>query len=384
MTLSSDLSRFDAPIQPNPYEAHHLLENPFPGFGETRADVCTDQNEIKEDFVDVLRNFGAGAKRLRINGASGAGKTNILRYFERLTDEARIQGRVDRIYPIYVSDPEDNYFAIHKQIIDKVAEYFLSDLLGILRAELTLRESLKEEIKPAAELLSVLGHIIQQRTFYEMFEERRRDILLNWLKGQKLSIQDKKQLGISIADITSPSLAIRFLDGLLQVLRKLQLCNGVVLLFDEFEEIFEGPSRAMHSRYAQDLRHILDTLEDSVFFVIATVPEPKDLEQYPAVIRRLGTARLLRPINTPKLALEYVRNYMAEGRRQYDRLKGENADGQDLDNLAPLTEELVVEHYGLIRTEVGKKLEVLPGYFLPKMRELMTELVERRAKGAGD
>jgi hypothetical protein len=114
MTLTDDLRLLEIAIErPNPYERFSLLENPFPGHGDTRADVCTDQRQIKQAFVDILRSFGPDVKRLRINGESGAGKTNILRYFERLTEEARLRGFIGVVYPVYVFAPGDNYFAIH-------------------------------------------------------------------------------------------------------------------------------------------------------------------------------------------------------------------------------------------------------------------------------
>ncbi len=94
MTLASDLSLFEpAAAKANPFEHHHLLENPFPGYGDTRFDVCTDQDQLKKAFVNALRNLGGETKTLRIDGKSGAGKTNVLRYFEQLTDKARLSGR---------------------------------------------------------------------------------------------------------------------------------------------------------------------------------------------------------------------------------------------------------------------------------------------------
>ena len=106
MTLKTDLSLFKVePEELNPYEQYFLLENPFPGYGEPESDVCTDQEAIKQDFVYTLRNFSSGAKRLRINGKNAAGKTNILQYFERLTDEARRSKFIKNLYPIYVYAP---------------------------------------------------------------------------------------------------------------------------------------------------------------------------------------------------------------------------------------------------------------------------------------
>ena len=71
----------------------------------------------------ILQTFSSEAKRLRINGENGAGKTNILRNtLNDLTDEARRSKFIKNLYPIYVYAPEESYFDIHKQIVDKLAE----------------------------------------------------------------------------------------------------------------------------------------------------------------------------------------------------------------------------------------------------------------------
>ena len=243
MTLKKDLFLFEVePEELNPYERHFLLENPFPGHGETGFDVCTDQDDIKKKFVSPLRNFSLDAKRLRIDGKNGAGKTNILQYFERLTDEARRSGLIKNLYPIYVYAPGEGYFDIHGQIVDKLAGFFLNDLVRTLKSAPDQIDTLSSKIKSSSELLTVIKAIIQPTLLeFSLQEERQKDTFIRWLKGQKLSAADKKPLthaGTSPVDITSASLAMRFLDGLLVVLKELGLCDGIVLLFDEFEEIF--------------------------------------------------------------------------------------------------------------------------------------------------
>ena len=381
MTFTKDLSRFKGkPKGPNLYEKHFLLKNPFPGHGETNFDVCSDQDGIKNEFIQILGDFSSEAKRLRINGKNGAGKTNILRYFERLTNEARRSKLIDNLYPIYVYAPGGNYFDIHGQIIDKLAEFFLDDLLNALRPDSNQFETLLLKVKPAHELLMVI-----RATTMSLFplEERQKDTFIRWLKGQKLPAVDKKLLvydGISPVDITSPSLAIRFLHGLLTVLKELRLCNGVVLLFDEFEEIFEGLTRSNQSRYAQDLRHLFDTLKESVFFVIATVPEPRDLAQYPAIQRRLGNTMELQPIDNPELAIDYVSDYLDNGRDKYEtylKMQKKQPQKERPQQLEPLKQEIVKEEYLSLKKEVeGAELDVLPGYFLPKIRERIKQIVE--------
>ena len=385
MTLKKDLSLFEVePEELNPYEQYFLLENPFPGYGETEFDVCTDQDAIKQEFVYLLRNFSSETKRLRINGENGAGKTNILRYFERLTDEARWSKLIKNLHPIYVYAPGESYFDIHGQIVDKLAGFFLSDLIRTLQSDSDLINTLLSKVKPASELLTVIRAITQPTTmsFFPQ-EERQKDTFIRWLKGQKLPAVDKKLLahdGTPPADITSPSLAMRFLYGLLVVLKELDLCDGIVLLFDEFEEIFEGLPRSRQSRYAQDLRHLFDTLKESVFFVIATIPEPTDLAQYPAIERRLGKTVELQSIDTLELAIGYVSDYLNNGRDKYGTYleeHGKQPKQSRLDGLKPLTQEMVEKEYVLLKEQVEEaELDVLPGYFLPKMRELLKQKVE--------
>jgi hypothetical protein len=385
VTLKKDLSLFEVnPEELNPYEEHFLLENPFPGYGEPKFDVCTDQDVIKEAFVYLLRNFSSEAKRLRINGKNGAGKTNILLYFEQLTNEARRSKRIKNLYPIYVYAPGESYFDIHEQIVDKLAEAFLGDLLNTLQSDPNQIDALSPTVKPAGELLRVIKAITEptQSAFLRQ-AERQEDALIRWMKGQKLSASDKKLLAYEEtppAEITNSSLAIRFLNGLLIVLKELNLCDGIVLLFDEFEEIFEGLTRAHQSRYAQDLRHLFDMLNESVLFVIATVPEPKDLAQYPAIERRLGNTVELQPIDSLELAIAYVSDYLNSGRDRYETyLKTDEKQGERErpNELKPLTREIVEAEYLSLKEEVEQaELTVLPGYFLPRMRERIKQIVE--------
>ena len=359
MTLIKDLFLFEAkPEELNPYEKHFLLKNPFPGAGETRFDVCTDQDEIKKEFIYRLQNFSEDAKRLRINGENGAGKTNILRYFEGLTDEARRSKLIGNFYPIYVYAPGENYFDIHSQIVDKLAGHFLNHLVTELQKSDSIG-TLSSEFKAAREPLEVIKAIAKPTLMsVSPSEEREKDVFLRWLKGQKkLTAAERKPLtdkGATLVDITSSSLAMRFLHGLLLVLKELSLCDGIVLLFDEFEEIFEGLTRSRQALYAQDLRHLFDILKESVFFVIATTPEPKDLKQYPAIERRLGESVNLQPISSEELAIAYVSDYLDSERDRYEaysKAKGKQSAVNRPSGLKPLSREIVEEEYLSLKAE---------------------------------
>ncbi|MDE0555420.1 MAG: DUF2791 family P-loop domain-containing protein [Candidatus Poribacteria bacterium] len=308
-----------------------------------------------------------------------------MQYFERLTNEARRSKLIKNVHPIYVSAPGESYFSIHGQIIDKLAGSFLSDLVSKLRVNQNLINELSQTIRTASEFLKVIK-VIAQPTQMSLsgWEERQKDAFLRWLKGQqRLTAADKKLLtdaGDTPVDITSSSLAMRFLYGFLEILKELNMCNGIILLFDEFEEIFEGLTRSHQARYAQDLRHFFDVLNESVFFVIATTPEPRDLAQYPAIERRLGEPVELQPIDSLELATTYVLDYLNSGRNKYEIYLKEHEKQNELDRprkLEPLTKDDVKNEYDALKEELEKsELAVLPGYFLPRMRERMRQIVE--------
>ena len=310
-----------------------------------------------------------------------------MRYFERLTDEARSRKRIQDLRPIYVYAPGENYFNIHEQIVDKLAGFFLNDLIVKVQSKPSLVKTLSSNVKSAKDLLGVIS-AITQRPMMTLFpdEERQKDTFIRWMKGQKLTAADKKLLtsyeGTPPVDITSPALAMRFLYGFFEILKELNMCDGIVLLFDEFEEIFEGLTRSYQSRYAQDLRHLFDILNESVFFVIATVPEPKDLAQYPAIERRLGKTVELQPIDSLELAINYVSDYLNNGRNKYETYLKDNEKESEHprpDEFQPLTQEIIQEEYFSLKEKVKEaELNVLPGYFLPKIHERMRQIVEKR------
>lgn len=389
MTLKSDLELLNNPVDSNPYQRYFLSENPFPGYGETRSDVCTDQASIKWEFIKLLRNDGHSTKRLRIHGESGAGKTNILRYFEHLTNEARSQGRIGAIYPIYVYAPGDGYLTIHEQIITQLTEFLLGDLIITLRKNPELIDPLVREIQYAPELLIAIKAIVEPTLLaYPPYEERQIYSFIRWLKGDKLTLTDKKLLDERLSELKDAR-AIRSLNGLLQILNRVELCDGIVILFDEFEEIFAGLSRVRQSLYAVSLRHLFDTLQELTCFVVATIPEPRDLAQYPAIARRLGDPLLLEPIRNVEVATAYVQDYLDAGREQFFEAtrkqfgpQVEQAKREEFEALAeplmPLTRQQVAEAYQTLANEAAQAgLDVLPGYFLPRMRQLLQSLCER-------
>lgn len=384
MTLERDLVQLEADSRkPNPYKHYFLLKNPFPGEGEVAFDVCADQEDLRRKFMSELQNFSSEAKRLYISGTNGAGKTNILKYFELLTNAARKRGHIKNLHPIYVESPGENVFDVHGQIVGSLAALFLDVI-----QEKKIGSEFIDSLQLADEFSSGIKALFLSSTIsYLPQQERKKNVFVRWLRGWKLTVADKKELsylGWSPTDITSVSTALRYLKDFLIVLQALNLCEGVVLLLDEFEVIFQVLPRARQSRYAQDLRNLLDTLNESVYFVVATTPHPEDLEPYPAIKRRLGTAINLQPIDSVELAINFVSEYLKSGRDEFEESQKAREGETEISRpteLEPLTEEGVTEVYYSLKEQLDEaELDVLPGRFLPRIREKTKEIVEENSQ----
>ena len=81
---------------------------------------------------------------------------------------------------------------------------------------------------------------------------------------------------------------------------------------------------------------------------------------------------------------EYVSDYLSGGRDKYGRyIRESERESEDKheqrrpQKLEPLTEELVQKKYSSLKEEVEEAgLDILPGYFLPIMREQIKQIVE--------
>ena len=114
--------------------------------------------------------------------------------------------------------------------------------------------------------------------------------------------------------------------------------------------------------------------------MIATVPNPKDLDQYPAIERRMEDTFRLHPIDSVELATDFVLEYLNRGRDEYeDALKSLDVEPQMSrpSDLLPLTPEDVKAEFSSMNEEIGdSEFDVLPGYFLPRIRRRIQKIVE--------
>ena len=364
----------------NPYLDFLLLSNPFPDVGQFIPGICVNQDKIKQEFVRTLREFyhDEQSRRMTILGSTGAGKTNLLKFFRQELREwhepAPGKQAITNLFTILVDQPEGGYFEIHRQIISQLgARFFMEFFETVQRGEVDLTKLATELPGISPELIRILTPAASDgsRQLSLWPEPRNLRILEEWLQGDKLSTEAKKQLGsVSIEVGKSSTIAIKFLADLVKIFRYADLFKGLIILFDEFENILSGLSPARQAQYAQDLRNLFDSLAESVVFVIATAPVSDNLQRIsPALNRRLGEGIEIEPIQDEDSALAYAREYIELGRKAFRNKTNRNisltANCSDEDlPYYPLMRTTVAEVYREIRDRYHN---VLPGDLLPEL-----------------
>jgi hypothetical protein len=373
MTFEKDLDKFkESTNSENPYLKYNLLNNPFPGVGEEPTEVLSNQEVVKELFFNKIRGFGENTGNLTIRGVNGAGKTNILYYFDAFLKEAKKRKILPQIlYSIYVVAQEEDYSYLHSEIVEKLVNATIGELLEALDKK-KLLESLKDEEKHLGYILNN----IQNVGLFSLFSEDKLYYFKKWLKGQKLSIHERKVLPAIKDDITNSTLAIKYLSAYINILIKAELCTGIVILIDELEHLFTTLSKAKQSTYASDVRHLADTLSKNSLLVFAITPGNKNLEDYPALVRRMGEDVELQAIEDSNKATEYVADYLSFGREKYALKSGEKLGKEQMYDITPLSVEIINQIFEELSSEAAEV--VIPGRFLPRIRAAMIEVVETK------
>jgi energy-coupling factor transporter ATP-binding protein EcfA2 len=363
----------------NPYETFFLLRNPFPAAGQLMADICVDQDTVKSSFARALREFylDGKTKRVVILGRTGAGKTTLLRFFERKIHEWRSPSPGTRaiadLFSIYIREPKGGYFEIHRQVVSQLGALFYTRFFeAVHERKIDLHRLPTELTGINPDLIRALLQTSSHRSLFEggpSTEALR--ALDNWLQGVKLTPAERRQIGNVTTEISrSPTTAIKLLADVFRIFLHGSLFRGVIILFDEFEEIVSGLSATAQAQYVQDLRNLLDSIAEGAVFVIASVPVSEKLTVIsPALGRRLGEGVLIEPVQDEASALEYAQAYIDWGRKAFaEQCNSEfvlPAGWDDLDRpFYPLRQTEIIDIYGRLRQAQGT---VVPGDLLPEL-----------------
>ena len=398
LTLNSLFEEVSQGKPKNPYEDFSLLSNPFPTSGQFYG-ICVDQESVKQEFTRKLREFyrNSESQIMKIVGSTGAGKTNLLRFFEQTLQKWRDppppKKAITDLFTVFIEQPQGSYLEIHRQIIRQFRVLFFTEFfLKVKRDRINLSglSSKLPGINP--ELIQALVSIVQTDSrqlslqdvagqTYWLPEPQSYQTLENWLQGVKLTVSEKKQLGnVSVEVGKSATVAIKFLADLVKIFLHVRLFRGIIIFFDEFEEVLSGLSTTSQAQYAQDLRNLFDSHSKGIVFVVATAPISEQLQKIsPALQRRLGEGAPITSIPNEDAALEYAQAYIQLGRDIFkEKMKREISLPKDLPNVDllyyPLTATKVKEVYNGLKNKHGHE-NVLPGSLLPELNRLFYQRV---------
>ena len=389
LTLDGMREEFSQEIPKNPYEDFFLLSNPFPTLGGQFYGICVDQESVKGEFTRVLRDFYLDSQLhvMTMLGNTGAGKTNMLRFFERTLrswrEPSSEKKAITDLFTVFVEQPQGSYLEIHRQIISQLGALFFSEFFSeVQRSKINLSKLPAELPGTNPELIQALVHIAQkqfgQLTYTVsqdsfLHEPQSYRILGDWLQGVKLPAAEKRQLGNVSTEVgKSSTVAIKFLSDLVKIFLHVELFKGVIIFIDEFEEVFSGLSATGEAQYAQDLRNLFDSHPKGVVFVVATTPIAERLQKIsPALQRRLEEGVLIDPISDEVTALEYAQAYMKWGRDKFEKKMKRNVrlpkDCLDRDKpYYPLSESKVKKVYNVLKDRYSNE-NVIPGDLLPEL-----------------
>ena len=217
------------------WHKYYLLGNPFPEARGVIQKVCVNQTAVKNAFSDKLGEHynGQTGGTLFINGDTGAGKTNILKYFEALVDSARTAGYTPDLYPIYICQPGDTFFEVHQQVLNQVEQHLFLNFFERVREVPEEFEQAVEKLAINQPLASAIRYVAQQSLLDMDFDKRevlpkRIENFQRWLSGGKqLSAAAKKEMQVPY-DLDSSSVAVKTLSDLVVLIKHLGCTNSLL------------------------------------------------------------------------------------------------------------------------------------------------------------
>lgn len=320
--MSNELENLFKETQKNPYVTFGFFKNPFPTNARESYKICYNQDDVKKIFINKLRSFitDQNIETLIIGAEHRVGKTNFLLHYYHKLKHISLDVRDKTFKYAYIRDYGDNFLVIHKALIMALGENFFLDLLNKLNDKKAMLNELSD-----TDFKKGLLSCFSSRTFAG-FDPNKISLFLEWFEGIKCTQRELKELGV-FSNITTSSLAIRYLRDLIQISRSLGIMNGLMIFMDEFELIFgESVSRAKRDKYLQDLRSLIDEIQVGIFIVSAITPTAlvELSKNYQALKARFGDSISLSPIRNVDEAQAYAEEYINSARSEFIEKSKEN------------------------------------------------------------
>lgn len=337
--MNNELDNLFKDKQKNPYITFGYLKNPFPTNATESYKICYNQENVKKIFINKLRSYilNQNIETLLINAEHRVGKTNfLLHYYEGLKD-----AEDNKLFKcVYIRNYGDNYLTMHKALVEMLGEDFFIDLLNKIKDKKVLLEEISD-----TDLKRGLSSIIRTPTLFG-FDPKKISIFYEWFFGLKCKQNELQKIDV-FSNITTSSLAIRYLKDLIKISRSVGLMNGLVIFMDEFELVFGASvSRAKRDKYLQDLRSLIDEIQNGIFIVCAITPGAlvEMSKNYQALKARFGESVSLSPIHNIDEAQAYAEEYLKFARQEYQN-KFKDKESKKLKTINIIESDEIIKIY---------------------------------------
>jgi hypothetical protein len=310
------------------FERFGLDHNPFPPNRTIVPEVLYGQTSSIELFrslaKDVLMATTPTRRALAIIGNTGGGKTHFLKHCKHEFMVIREQFEF-RFAFVEFTAGYGKLIDLIREIYRVLDDHFLSnyeaDFINTLITQIEEQAATERfgDFIESDDLKRALGKLISYSEKNAPELDTGFGVFARWVRGETLTQTERKQLNV-FSRIATASAAIKVLTELLQLARKADLLDGIVISIDEIESLFtKGLSTGQIQAFLQDLRFLYDeiTKQDrglsSLFLSASTGTGSRQLANYNyPVFQRLGygsTVAELQTIGGVVEAIEFANTY---------------------------------------------------------------------------
>ncbi len=307
------------------YRKYGLIDNPFPSAGQPsgRLRLEDSADDAMESRFRQFEEGGHASQVMTIEGTQGAGKTNLLNYYE---EQFRDYYRDKEAYYIIRYYPDPSFDSVLRKVL-QYFDYGHFENVGrtLAQSSDTVRSAAKERAGQH-DVRIVLNSLERAGGSGEQLTECAR-LAADWFLGLRVRKRHREVLGVSFR-LDTVEARTQALRDVIHVSQQLRLLDGIFLLLDELEKQDYSLSKTPVLRFLFSIRALIDALPQRLFLMLAMTPQARRryLAMLPALEGRLQDTIALAPIRDAAEANRLFEFYVAKGReaaRASQRVRGE-------------------------------------------------------------
>ncbi len=299
--------------QKNLYETYGVLDNPFPPANKTTGNPH-HLTEADEEITQRVKRFWetGNSEVVVVLGTQGAGKTNLLEYYQR--ELPPLLSEQEHYYVIrYYSDPEPDFSAVVRRVFQELGAEHLKKMAQAA-AELPAEKRQKAmALVRVGELREALNSLIRWED-KDLKSVEMSKLFLDYLLGQRIYKRHTDELGVQYR-LDSTEARTQALHDVVYFSHAVGCLSGVFLFLDELEKIGGLPTQTT-TKYLSAIRALIDALPEHLFLVLAMTPDAhrRYMRDLPALGGRLQNTVELQTLSKEDEALDLYRFYLEEKR----------------------------------------------------------------------